>query len=116
MANGWEETHKDFDEHQCEWKLIRDCLDGESSIKDGPYLPQLSGHRYDEYLGYKERAVWYGATARTVQGLAGSLLRKPPALELPAQVKDLTENITQTGITFPMFAKTVAEEVISFAR
>lgn len=113
---GYEETHRDFDNRSKEWEMIRDCIDGETAIKSGYYLPMLSGHKWDEYEGYKARAVWYGATARTVQGLAGALLRKPPSLEMPEQVKTLTENITQTGITFPMFAKTVAEEVLAFGR
>lgn len=113
---GYEQSHKEYDNRQKEWEKIRDCLDGEDAIKNGPYLPMLSGHKYDEYIGYKERAVWYGATARTVQGLAGALLRKPPSLEMPEQLLALTQNITQTGITFPMFAKTVAEEVLAFGR
>ena len=113
---GYEEKHKEFVAREREWKLIRDCLDGEQAVKDGSYLPILSGHKWDEYQGYLDRAIWYGATSRTVQGLAGALLRKPPALELPDEIMKLTENITQTGITFPMFAKTVAEEVLAFGR
>jgi hypothetical protein len=72
------------------WQKIRDVVAGEEVVKAKrtQYLPMLTSQSEaaDEYArssyeNYLARAVFYDAASRTMMGLSGALLRKPPTLD-----------------------------------
>ena len=111
-------THPQYDAHVSQWQRCRDAVDGSDAVKarGEAYLPKLGGQDADEYKAYKLRALWYGASARTVQGLAGTVMRKQPVVEVPTALDDHLKDVTLTGISFPAFAKTTLEEVLKTGR
>lgn len=100
------------------WVRIRDTLAGEEQVKSRgtAYLPGLTGAERDEYEGYKTRALFYNATARTVAGLVGAVYRKPPMLEWPESLEAFLENVTGAGTPFEIFSKQAVEENIALGR
>lgn len=105
------------------WKKCRDVLAGEESIKAAgtDYLPKMNRMSETEYENYKSRALFYGASHRTLQGLLGSLLRKPPVIyastdELVLKLENLSKNITQTGMDLQAFTRDVVYEILSTGR
>jgi hypothetical protein len=77
-------THPEYDTHQRLWERCRDVIAGEDQVKHYAdkkgYLPKLSGQSDDEYEGYRDRAMFYNATSRTVSAITGAIFRKPVAL------------------------------------
>jgi len=111
-------THPQYDQHLTQWQRCRDAVDGSDAIKGRgeTYLPRLSEQNDDEYKAYQKRALWYGASARTVQGLTGSIMRKDPSVEVAKALDDHLKDVTLTGISFAAFAKTTLEEVLKTGR
>jgi hypothetical protein len=62
--------HPQYSAHEHQWKRCRDAVDGSDAVKaaGSQYLPGLSAQSTEEYEAYKMRALWYGASARTIQG------------------------------------------------
>lgn len=110
--------HPEHSAHVNQWQRCRDAVDGSDAIKarGAEYLPRLSGQTDDEYNAYKMRALWYGASARTIQGLVGSVMRKEPVVEVPTGLEAHLKDVTLTGISFEAFAKTTLEEVLKIGR
>lgn len=105
------------------WRKCRDVVAGEEAIKEAGdvYLPTMSRMTADEYEAYKTRAVFYGASARTIQGLLGSLLRKPPKIvtddvDLLVKTAELVENITQNGVGLSGFTRDLIYEILTVGR
>lgn len=113
-------THAEYDSNIDDWTLIRDVLAGERAVKEkGPeYLPSLEDQSMDEYSAYKDRAVFYGATGRTLNGLVGVVFRRPMQVELGAAegLRPSLDTISSDGAPFNVFAKRVIREVIGFGR
>lgn len=110
------------------WTRCRDAAAGADAVKakGAAYLPLLSGHKEAGFLAewnngpyeaYKQRAVWYGATGRTVEGLAGAVLRKPLGKEgVPTLIEDHLKDVTLTSISLDGFAVAALTEVINPGR
>jgi len=110
--------HREYDKMKSQWKRIRDAIAGEDAIKDASveHLPKPAGQDGYDYRQYLKRALFYGATGRTVQGLIGAIFRKDPIIEVPSRLAPLLENVTLTGLPFANFAKMTVEETISMGR
>lgn len=103
-----------------QWDRISDVLAGSDAVKRRPesYLPMLSGHRKRPaaYAAYVDRALWYGATSRTLDALIGTVYRREPQVRLPPRLQPLVANVNGQGDTLYTFSKTVLEEVCSKGR
>lgn len=101
-----------------QWRRCRDAAGGTDAVKakGAHYLPMLSGQDESEYDAYKARALWYGATARTVQGLTGAVMRKPPTVSAPESMTASLADVTLTGVSIEAFATQVLQEVLSPGR
>lgn len=110
--------HPQYLHYQPDWQKCRDAADGDRAIKNRGelYLPKLSEQDNPEYDAYRKRAVWYGATGRTVQGLAGSVFRKPPTVEVPEGMAPHLRDITMTGVSLESFCKTMMAEILKVGR
>ncbi len=128
--------HPDYLRNIEKWERCRDAVDGEDAIKakGEKYLPRLSGQEPQtasvlkssregvnttgdkDYKAYKSRALWYNATARTVEGLTGLIFRKAPIITIPASMAAITEDITMGGTGLEEFAEKITREVVTVAR
>lgn len=103
------------------WQRCIDAAEGEDSIKTGPdsgreYLPQLTGQDLAEYSNYKKRATFFGATKRTVEGIAGAVFRKDPTLEWPDQSRDMLESIGVGKESIFVVAQRVFSSILAIGR
>lgn len=105
------------------YSLITDCIAGSFAVKKRGtnYLPKPSpsdrsaenGLRYDQY---KERAVFYNVTRRTLGGLVGQMFDVDPIIELPGRLSVLEADATGTGISLIGLGKAMARPVLSKGR
>jgi len=105
--------HPDYSRKIARWDKNRDAYEGEDAVKarSRNYLPAPGGFDQDDYGRYIMRAKWYGATARTVQGLTGAIFQKEPDIEASPAVEKHLHNITLTGISAELLASTVVSDV-----
>jgi hypothetical protein len=70
-------VHPDYNTKLPEWLRARDVLAGEDAVKAAgeKYLPRLELQSDEEYLTYRTRASFFGATARTLEGLLELVFR-----------------------------------------
>ncbi len=105
-----------YQERIYDWEMIETILEGERAVKDAgeTYLPKLKGQDTSDYQAYKERGTFLNATAKTVQGLTGAVMRKTPKVNAPAVPKEVLEDLTPDGLSVDELAKTLLSEVLSF--
>lgn len=119
-------VHPEYAKVNYKWEEIIDALMGERHIKmicltNRKYLPELNSEptpdaNYKRYVGYVQRAVFYNATARTLDGMAGQVFSKPPVADFPQGVSYLQTDPAGTGITLEQQAKSVLRSILSFGR
>lgn len=115
-------THRQYDAHRDMWARCRDAAAGGDAVKAAgtKYLPKLSGMDeeggFGEYDAYRKRALWYGATGRTIQGLAGAVFRKAPVFTLPDAFEEWLADITLTGLPLDVFAQGLFDEILTTGR
>lgn len=101
------------------WKRCRDCYEGEDAVKEAgmAYLPKIDPSQSDaEYRAYKQRAPYYEAVARTVDGFVGAISRKPHHIQLPDSLAGLRANATADQTTLDDFIKRLCSETLLMAR
>lgn len=111
-------THGLYNARIDQWTRCRDAAAGADAVKGGGelYLPMLGGQKQQEYDAYKKRALWYGATSRTVTGLAGAVTRKDPKIDVPDAMTSQLEDITLGGCPLNVFVKDVLCEILTTGR
>ncbi|MGE0470730.1 MAG: DUF4055 domain-containing protein [Nitrospira sp.] len=111
-------THSEYLVSTRQWQRCRDAIAGSDAIKDGGvrYLPYLSEQTSEEYNAYKSRALWYGASARTLQGLMGAVMRKDPVFTVPEALEPLLADVSLNGSPATTFAKKILGEVLQVGR
>lgn len=107
-----------YTEYALVWTMCRDASTGQRAIHGGgvKYLPKLEGQSDDQFKAYKQRALYYNATGRTVEAMKGLTFRKKPFLDVPDKMKPWLADITMTGISFIGLAKKNMEEVLKVGR
>lgn len=100
------------------WRKCRDARDGEEPVKarGAEYLPALPDQSAEGYRNYLRRALWYGATGRTVDALLGLMFWRPPKMEMPAGQEWILEDMDGNGAPAEEVAETIADEVITVGR
>lgn len=110
----------DYDENSPKWRRCRDFYRGSDAVKAAGalYLPMTSGQAKDpkKYEAYKNRALVYNATGRTVDGLAGGIWQKAPTIELPSSIESHKDDVTLTGLSADMFGIKATKEVLKVGR
>lgn len=110
--------HPEYTKRKVQWAKLRDCSEGQEAIHAAgtEYLPKLSGQSDAEYKAYVNRTLFYGATARTIDGLTGMIFRKAPQIEVPEGLKKMIEDVTLDGLSLVGFAEEVVEDVVEVGR
>lgn len=96
--------------------MIRDAMQGERRVKERGtlYLPALARDGGTTYEDYKSRASFVNMTGRTIQGLLGTVFRRP--VKVDNVNKKYLENVTLDGLDFNIFCKKATIEVIAMGR
>ncbi len=110
--------HNEYIENLPEWRKYRDVIAGAKKVKDGGeiYLPKIADMGSDDYIAYKQRAVFFNATGRTVESFVGMIFRKDPEFETDASLDPFKEDVTLEGESLYEFAKFIVGEVIAIGR
>jgi hypothetical protein len=91
---GIQSEHPEFAKNKNVWKKADDFYQGEEAVKDQGvvYLPPLTNSQGKEsYDSYKNRALFYDATFRTVQGITGLGVWKSPVINVPDSMQDIIQ-------------------------
>jgi hypothetical protein len=115
---GPDTRHPEYEQTLPVWKRCRDVVSGEDAVHAAgvAYLPKLQEQTAPEYASYVQRAPFYNATARTIDGLVGMVLRKEPTVEAPAALDDIRADMTLTGCALPELGEQLLREVVGVAR
>ncbi|BDU76287.1 DUF4055 domain-containing protein [Mesoterricola sediminis] len=96
--------------------VVRDVVEGEDAVKakKTKYLPKIGGQSEDEYDAYRNRAMFYGATGRTLEALSGAVCRKAATLHGPETwVKKYAEDVTGTGVSLNSMVGEMVRETLT---
>ena len=118
MASKYINAHPKYKDYVKFWERCRDCYKGEDAVKQqGPlYLPYLSEQESNEYGNYKDRALYLNTFFRTVTGLVGGAMRKPPLIEVPSGLEPFLDDIDQKGTHINDFIKNTLVELFITGR
>lgn len=110
--------HPDYERYLSDWQKARDAKEGQSAIHAAgvKYLPKLSGQSHHEYISYRDRALFFGATSRTIDGLSGMLFRKPLQVEPGGIGEDILNDINMLDNDMQSFAEKLADEILCVGR
>ena len=100
---------------QEDWGLLNDVLAGERRMKDAgeKYCPKLSDQNFNDYEAYIQRGTFFNATARTVQGYVGAIVRKTPKVtKAPKQIEGYLNDFTAERRTFQEAVKNCLNEIL----
>ncbi len=111
-------THPMYDQFLSQWKKCRSVVEGEDAVKaDGiAHLPMLTDSTGPEYDRYRLRASFFGATKRTVIGLAGAVMRKAPEVKFPKAQEELLNTIGVKNTPLGGLMKRSVEELLTTGR
>jgi len=104
------------------WQLVRDCLCQDAVKRAGTtYLPMpdaddKSVANQERYKSYKERAVFYNVTARTLNGMVGQVFSVDPTVTLPPLLELMEEDVDGGGVALDQQSKQATEHVLSYGR
>jgi hypothetical protein len=81
-------THPDYNLYTEKWERCRDANEGQDAIKakGAKYLPWLSEQTQGEYQAYKDRALFFSITRKTIGSLVGMATVRQPMIEFPEEM------------------------------
>lgn len=106
-------TSKAYEAQKPALDIVRDVYGGTLRMREmkKKYLPQFPKETDGGYNARVSTAVLYNATRRTVRGLVGMVMRKPPTLseDVPEEIENDAENIDLEGRSLAAFARDTLE-------
>jgi hypothetical protein len=100
------------------WQRVRDVVAGADAIRAAGtrYLPAPLGMTSADFRAYLMRALFYGATSRTVQALAGAPLHRPPRVTGADAIRPHLADVTLRDEPLELVAGTVLTELLTVGR
>lgn len=103
------------------WQVVRAVIAGDQAMRKGGFLPYLnaadvSAENKERNASYVERAVFYGATGRTLDGLIGIAFRKDPSHALPERLQYLLTDADGSRNSIYQQSQSVAANVLEVGR
>ena len=116
--HGIEVTHEGYNKFIDDWMDCQSVLDGGRAVKAAGdrFLPKPEGMTASEYRSYVQRALFYGATGRTVEALTGAVFRREPTVEISNTFDDELTDVTLSGVSFQAIAQDVFSRVLGVGR
>jgi len=110
-------THPKYNKFSTQWTRCRDVIDGSDAVKDkgNTYLPKLAGMTTSEYNAYKQRALFFSAAGRSLQGLVGTMTRRTPTI-VHSGMESHFNDTSLTAKSFTELFINTCEEVLSVGR
>lgn len=113
--------HDDYIKFKDAWSRVRDCMDGEDTIKKKTekYLPRPSGMTGDyaeAYDAYIERAHFPLITSYALQGALGIVITKLPEFNVPKELEYIIKTATKDGRSLQQLFLDVIIEVFQTGR
>jgi len=107
-----------WDRLHSQYRLIRDCLNGEDAVKDQGqlYVPRPDGMSSQNYDAYLQRGHFSGAPEMTLRALVGLALRKTPVIKLPARLEPMRLNATHDNAPMDILIEDSVREVTSMGK
>jgi hypothetical protein len=117
-------THPQYAASRLKWRRCRDVVEGQDALIQGRgsspggnrYIRPLAAQTEEEYRDYQERAMFFNATGRTVDALAGMIFAKDPMWKLPTAIAPFEQDITLSDITLREFTEQVVEQQLVTGR
>jgi len=100
--------HPEYTAMSEKWSRCADVMAGGDAVKaqSSEYLPTLGGQDGGEYSAYKQRALFFPITSRTVDSWRGMVFRKPVQIDNGSdRIEALLEDVTGTHTPFERFAQ-----------
>lgn len=109
--------HPLYEKRSSQWKVIRDCVEGEDAIKMAgeTYLPRACGISDARYHAYMQRARWNNYLAQNLDGLHGLIFRRDPIVteKTDGMLKSgMLSNIDRKGTSLYQFASDTVYDVM----
>lgn len=113
-----ESKHKEYVEYAPKWQRMRDTIAGSDAIHAAgrKYLPKIETQSLNDYADYNDRAVWLGATGRTIDSLHGLINRKPTLVVAPSSMSDMVIDADLSGHSIEDIASINSRELLSVGR
>lgn len=111
---GVETRHPDYIRRASQWRLVRDCYEGEDTVKERgeDYVPKASGMDTKRYRAYMKRARFVNYVAQALEGTHGMIFRRAPVVEVPDGMKDILRNIDREGRTLYQFLSDSVHDIM----
>lgn len=109
--------HQEYKDSVSKWGLVRDCVAGDSRIKQAGnlYLP-YPDNSADRYKQYSMRAIFTNVIKPTSDSMVGMAFRLAPNSELPLELEYLQDNATGSGISLQQLAKNITASLLHTGR
>lgn len=106
--------HPLYDAFIARWQRCRDACEGDDAVKSRKvkYLPKPGGLDQEQYNAYVQRALFYEAPGRTIDGFVGAMSRKDAVVNVPEKLNPIVEDATADGTSLNEFAKRLCSETI----
>jgi hypothetical protein len=100
------------------WQDCALAIAGHKAVQNAgvAVLPMLSDQSNVEYQAYLQRATFFNATKRTLQGLSGMIFRKQSNVVVPPSVQPMLQDIDMTGNSLEVLAKATVNAVVGLGR
>ena len=103
------------------WAVVRAVVAGDQAMRKAGFLPYLnaadtSAENQARNASYVDRAVFYGATGRTLDGLIGIAFRKDPSNALPERLQYLLVDVDGSRNSIYQQSQAVASNVLEVGR
>jgi hypothetical protein len=115
--------HDDYSALLPKWRLIHAFVSGADSVRalrelvlPKPNAADTSTENTTRYDQYIERACFYPAVARTLEGYNGQVFSDPPVVRLPESVKRLEMDVDGAGVSLVQQSSKALNHVIAFGR
>lgn len=107
-------THPHYKAYENDWIDCRQAFEGQRAVKQAGerHLPKLTGQTQEEYNAYKQRALFYSITSKTLSALVGMALDERPVLTYPEQMSKYFEDDSGTQF-YELFGNTVQELLLT---
>lgn len=103
------------------WSIVRACVAGDQAMRAAKLLPYLnpqdkSPDNKERNASYVERAVYYNATGRTLNGMLGIAFKKDPSIQLPDYLDYLRTNTDGEGNSIYQQSQVVVSDLMTCGR